>query len=108
MRWRDRIRRAVDRAKWHSWRFFNESANVLIYYFRLEESRGEDAKLDQRVARLTLKQYAFWVRASADAMAGRMEEGSGTLEDKCEVFEIARQRAWERLYERWPQLKGKL
>jgi hypothetical protein len=75
----------------------------------LKESRALDEKDDQRIARLTLNQYAFWARAFADTIGSRLErESSGTLEEKCEAIKIAHQRAWERLYERWPQLKGKL
>lgn len=107
MSWGDRIRRTVDRAKFRSWRFFYESASVLKYYFPLKESRVLDAEEDQKIARLTLKQYAFWGRAFADAIDGRLNEESSTLENKCKPSEIAKQRAWERVYERWPELKGK-
>jgi hypothetical protein len=46
-------------------------------------------------------------------MGGRLEamqlgKESGTLEDTCKDIKIAQQRAWERLYERWPELKGKV
>lgn len=113
MRWRDRIRRTVDRSKWRSWRFFGEALGVLTNYSPLRASRDEDAKGDPRLAHLTLKQYAVWVRASVDAMGGRLEamqlgKESGTLEDTCKDIKIAQQRAWERLYERWPELKGKV
>jgi hypothetical protein len=101
-------RRTVDRAKWRFWRFIDESASVLANYSRLKESRNLDAKEDRRVARLTLKQYGFWVRAFADAIGGRLEEETGTLEEKCKDMDIAKRRAWERLYERWPELRGKV
>lgn len=38
----------------------------------------------------------------------RPEGESSTFEEKCKVSEIAKQKAWERLYERWPELKGKV
>lgn len=108
MRWRDRIKRTVDRARWRSWRFFGEALSVLTTYSPLKASRDEDAKDDPRLAHLTLKQYAVWVRASVDAMGGRLEAQSTTFEEKCKAIEFAKQRAWERLYERWPELKEKV
>lgn len=106
MSWGDHIRRIVDRAKWRLWRLFYESASVL--YFPLKASRDLDRDSDPRLTHLTLKQYSFWLRAFAGATADRLEGESSTFEEKCKVSEIAKQKAWQRLYERWPELKGKV
>src|ERR1700683_1809013 len=105
MRRRDRMRRTVDRAKW---RFFYETASVLTNYFSLKANRDLEHDRDPRLTHLTLKQYGFWVREFAKAIGGRLEEESTTLEEKCKASEIANQRAWEKLYERWPELRGKV
>lgn len=104
----DHIRRTVARAKWRSSRFFGEAFSVLTNYSELKASRDLERDSDPRLTHLTLKQYAFWVRAFADAAGGYLELESSTLEDKCKVSEIAAQRAWKRFYERWPELKGKV
>ena len=48
-------------------------------FFQSIVSRHLDAKEDRRVARLTLKQYSFWVRAFAGAIGRRFEEESSSL-----------------------------
>lgn len=107
-KWRDDIRRTVDRAKWRFWRFFGESSSVLTNYFPLKESRDEDAKDDPRLAHLTLRQYAVWARAWADAAGGRLEAQSTNFGDKLKADAFGKQKAWERLYDRWPELRGKV
>ncbi len=77
-------------------------------FFQLIVSRHLDAKEDRRVARLTLKQYSFWVRAFAGAIGRRFEEESSSLKEKFKTCDIAKQRAWERLCEQWPELRGKV
>jgi hypothetical protein len=75
-------------------------------YFKLKESRALDAKQDPRFRRLTLAQYAFWVHAFADTIGTRLVDESTTLEEKVKATDTARQTAWDKLYERWPELRG--
>lgn len=53
-------------------------------------------KLERRLARLTVEQKGFWAGAFADALA----EGT--------TVRVAEQRAWEKLYENWSDLRNKV
>lgn len=85
-----------------------DAVNKLEYYLLLKVGRVLNRKQNRRVARLTLEQQGFLAGAFADALEGPQEKGYSNSEEHHKAIEIARQISWEKLFERWPELRGKV
>jgi hypothetical protein len=67
-------------------------------------SRVLTRKLNRRLARLTLEQRGFWSGAFADAMEAPTTKGFSSSAQESMAIQGAEQKAWEKLYKRWPEL----
>jgi hypothetical protein len=87
---------------------FEDAAVKLSDYLLTKASRVLNRKFHRRFARLTLEQCGFFGAAFADALKDPQEKGYTTSKEHDKAIKIAEQTAWERLYERWPELRGKV
>jgi hypothetical protein len=104
MKWPDSINRKVEKAN----AAFEDAAAKVSDFLLTKASRVLNRKFHRRFARLTLEQCGFFGAAFADALKGAQEKGYSNSDEHDAAIKIAEQTAWEKLYEQWPELRGKV